>query len=219
MREAYLIFKKDLLQEYKTRYAVSSILLFAVVTLSAVSFAIGTFTASPEIKAALLWIILFFSAMSGMSHIFVREEETHTADTLKLVTVPFSIFMGKFIFNYVLLLLLELLIVPLFIAVMNMQFQDYSLFLVVLMVGTLGLAGGGTMVAAIISKSSAKGALFTVLSFPILLPVLVSGISATKKAALQADFGDAAGEVQALFAFSVVIITASILLFDFVWNE
>lgn len=219
MREAYLIFKKDLLQEYKTRYAMSAILLFSVVTLSAVSFSIGTFTASPEILSALLWIILFFSAMSGMSHIFVREEETHTADTLKLVTMPFSIFMGKLIFNYFLLLLLELVTVPLFLAVMDFQFQNYFLFLMILMVGTLGLAGGGTMVAAIIAKSSAKGALFTVLAFPILLPVLVSGISATKKAALQGGFKEASGELQALFAFSVVIITASILLFDFVWNE
>jgi heme exporter protein B len=75
------------------------------------------------------------------------------------------------------------------------------------------------MVAAIISKAGAKGALFTVLAFPILLPVLVSGISATKISALGGDMAGASAELQTLLAYDVVVITASILLFDFVWND
>jgi len=74
-------------------------------------------------------------------------------------------------------------------------------------------------VAAIIAKSSAKGALFTVLAFPILLPVIVSGISAVKKATSTFALTDASSELQGLFAFAIVIITAGILLFDFIWNE
>ncbi len=88
MHNAWLIFQKDILQEFKTRFAINAILLFALVTLVAVSFSIGTFNASNDIKSALLWIIIFFSAMSGLSHIFVREEEKHTADTLKLIAQP-----------------------------------------------------------------------------------------------------------------------------------
>ena len=126
MYKAYLIFKKDLQQEFKTRYAVNAILLFAVVTLTAVSFSIGAYTASREVLAALLWIILFFSSMSGLSHIFVREEETHTADTLKLVAPATSIFLGKFLFNVILLFLLELIIVPLFLGVMNLQIINFT---------------------------------------------------------------------------------------------
>lgn len=219
MRRAWLIFRKDVQQEFRTRYSLNAILLFAVVTLTAVSFAIGTYTASQEVLSAMLWIILFFSAMSGLSHIFVREEETHTAETLKLLAQPSSIFWGKLIFNIILLFSVELITVPLFIGLMNFQVENYSLFFTVLVIGSIGLAGGGTMVAAIISKASSKGALFTVLSFPILLPVLISGISATKIAATEAQFSAASAEVQALTAYAVVVITASLLLFDFVWNE
>ena len=121
LNDAFLIFQKDVLQEFKTRYAVNAILLFAVVTLVSVSFSIGTFSASAEIKCALLWIILFFSAMSGLSHIFIREEEKHTADTLKLVTLPTSIFLGKFIFNFLLFIALQVIIVLLFLAGMNVS--------------------------------------------------------------------------------------------------
>jgi len=219
MREAWLIFVKDIRQEFKTRYAVNAILLFAIVTLSAVSFAIGTFSAGLEILAALFWIILFFSSMSGLSHIFIREEEAQTADTLKLVARPLHIYLGKFLFNLLLLFVLEIILIPLFMGLMNFTVANLWLFILIVEIGSFGLAGGGTIVAAIISKASTKGALFTVLSFPILLPVLITGISATKTVTQTAAIAEVQGELQALFAYGVVIITAGILLFDYVWNE
>ncbi len=219
MREAWLIFVKDIRQEFKTRYAVNAILLFAIVTLSAVSFAIGTFSAGLEILAALFWIILFFSSMSGLSHIFIREEEAQTADTLKLVARPLHIYLGKFLFNLLLLFVLEIILIPLFMGLMNFAVANLWLFILIVGIGSFGLAGGGTIVAAIISKASTKGALFTVLAFPILLPVLITGISATKTVTQAAAIAEVQGELQALFAYGVVIITAGILLFDYVWNE
>jgi heme exporter protein B len=206
-------------QEFKTRYSLNAILLFAIVTLVAISFSIGTFSASDEIKCALLWIILFFSAMSGLSHIFVREEEKHTADTLKLVAEPTSIFLGKLLFNLLLLLFLELITVPLFFAVMNFKIEGTLIFLSIMVIGSIGLAAGATMIGAIISKASAKGALFTILSFPILLPVLIAGISGTKIAVYSTEIGAVSSELQMLAAYFVVVITAALLLFDFVWNE
>ena len=216
---AWFIFQKDVQQEFKTRYSVNAILLFAIVTLFAVSFSIGSFGASKEVKSALLWIILFFSSMSGLSHIFVREEEKHTSDTLKLICEPSSIFIGKLIFNFILLLLLEIITIPLFFAVMNFSVASLSIFLSVILLGSIGLSAGATMIAAIISKASAKGALFAVLSFPILLPVLVAGISGTKVAVIETSYLKAADELQMLFAYAVVVITAALILFDFVWNE
>jgi heme exporter protein B len=219
MRDAWLIFKKDIRQEFRTRYALNAILLFALITLVAVSFSIGTFNAGSEIKSALLWVIIFFSAMSGLSHIFVREEEKHTADTLKLVAGSTSVFIGKFLFNLFLLYLLEVITVPLFFAVMNFEVQGVLIFIIVLLLGSFGLSAGATMTAAIISKASARGALFAVLSFPILLPVIIAGINGTKIAVEFTMIRDAGDELQMLISYSVVILTAAVLLFDFVWKE
>jgi len=157
--------------------------------------------------------------MSGLSHIFVREEEKHTSDTLKLVAEPTAVYLGKFLFNLILLLILEVITIPLYLAVMNFSLNGVSIFLSILLIGSIGLAAGATMIAAIISKASAKGALFTVLSFPILLPVLIAGISGTKVAVYENNIKVVSGELQMLLAYAVVIITAAILLFDFVWNE
>ncbi len=219
VRNAWYIFDKDIRQEYKTRYSINAILLFALVTLVAVSFSIGTFGASPEVKSALLWIVLFFSAMSGLSHIFVREEEKHTADTLKLLALPTAIFLGKFIFNLILFVLLEVIIIPLFFAVMSFSVEGVGAFFIILILGSLGLSAGATIIAAIISKASAKGALFTVLAFPILLPVIVAGISGTKIAVNASSIAAVSAEIQMLFAYAVVVITGSVLLFEFVWKE
>jgi heme exporter protein B len=219
IRDAWLIFQKDVRQEFKTRYALNAILLFALVTLVAVSFSIGVFNAGSEIKSALLWVIIYFSAMSGLSHIFVREEEKHTADKLKLVTQPTAIFLGKFIFNLFLLYVLEIITIPLYFAVMNFGVKGIITFLCVLFLGSFGLSAGATMIAAIISKASAKGALFAVLSFPILLPVIITGINGTKTAVNYVAIVEASGDLQMLFAYAVVVLTAAILLFDFVWNE
>lgn len=219
IHDAWLIFQKDVRQEFKTRFSLNAIFLFALVTLVAVSFSIGTFNANADVKSALLWIIIFFSAMSGLSHIFVREEEKHTADTLKLVAQPTAIFIGKFFFNLFLLYLLEIIIVPLYFAVMNFEVSGVGVFLSIIILGSLGLSASATMTAAIISKASAKGALFAVLSFPILLPVIVAGINGTKIAVKHNAFAEAGSELQMLFAYSVVVFTAAILLFEFVWNE
>jgi heme exporter protein B len=219
IKKAWLILKKDIKQEFATRYTINSILLFSVVTLTAVSFSIGAYAAGQEVQAALLWIIIFFSSMSGLAHIFVREEETHTADTLKLLAPPTAVYLGKLLFNIVLLFLVETVLLPLFLGVMNLEINNLALFLSAVFLGSLGVAAGGTIIAAIISKANSKGALFTVLAFPILLPVLISAISATRISLNSVSFSAAQSELQAIFAYTVVIITASVLLFDFIWKE
>jgi heme exporter protein B len=144
--------------------------MFAVTTLIAVSFSIGSFrigdAEQPFLYAVLLWIILVFSALSGLSRSFVKEEEAGTMDVLKLSARPQSVFLGKLFFNLTLLGALELLIVPLFILLMNYNIASPALFVAMVISGGFGLGAGTTIVAAMIAQASARGALFSVLSFP-----------------------------------------------------
>lgn len=219
VRNAYYIFQKDIHLEFRTRYAINAILLFAITTLTAISFSIGPINLRAQVLSPLLWIILFFSAMSGLAHIFIREEEQQTADTLRLVTSPNSVFLGKWFFNLVLLVSLEILIVPLFLGMMGASVENLPLFLVILLFGSIGLSSVATLIAAIISQASAKGALFAVLAFPISLPILISGIHSCRLAMEGEQFSDCISDMQVLFSFSIVIITLSLLLFDFIWRR
>jgi heme exporter protein B len=219
VRNAYIIFLKDFHLEFRSRYALNAIFLFAVTTLTAISFSIGPVRLKSEILSPLLWIILFFSAMSGLSHIFVREEEQQTADTLRLVTSANAVFLGKWFFNLVLLLALEIIIIPIFLAMLGVSVGNFAVFMIIILLGSLGLSSVATLIAAIISQASAKGALFAVLSFPIALPLLISGIHATRLSLDGGSLGECLPDLQILFSFSVVILTLSLLLFEFIWRK
>jgi heme exporter protein B len=215
----WAVFAKDLRLELRTRYALNAILMFAVTTLVVVSFSVGQSGLSPKLLAALFWIILFFSAMSGLAHAFVREEEAATALTLRLFADPDSVYLGKLLFNFILLSVMAAIITPVFFIFTDAAVPGLLSFVIVLAGGVIGLSAATTLVAAIIARASVKGALFAVLSFPILMPLLLVLISATEAVMDKAVLGDIMTELQFIAAYGVVMITGSILLFKFVWQE
>jgi heme exporter protein B len=214
------LFLKDIKSEMRTRYAINAIAMFAVVTVFAISFAIRGTGLSTELQASLLWIVIYFSSLSGLAQSFVKEEESKTAIALRLYTPAEVVFAGKLLFNLVLLFGLNLISIPLFAIFISFDIANYPLFFTILIIGSVGLAVVTTFVAAIISKASVKGALFAVLSFPLILPLLVEAISGTKKA-MTADitFAMARMEIQVLLSYLIIMVVLSFLLFDAVWND
>jgi heme exporter protein B len=193
--------------------------MFALVTLTVISFAVGAFSPTKEVMAALFWIILFFAAMSGLAQVFIKEEESGTALALKLASDGTVIFFGKLLFNLALLSALTVIVVPLFIILLKTEPANWLFLIYAILLGNIGLAGATTIIAAIVSKATIKGALFTVLSFPVLMPLLIAVIEITKSAFLGGVFKDIAAPMQLLVAYDVVMIILSYLLFDFVWRQ
>jgi heme exporter protein B len=216
---AFAVYAKDLRLELRTRYALNAILMFGITTLAVVSFSLGQSGLAPQVLAALFWVIMFFSAMSGLAHAFIREEEAGTSLALRLSAEPDSVYVGKLVFNLTLLALMSAVITPVFFIFTDAGTEHVALFLMVLCLGVIGLCGATTLVAAIISKASVRGALFAVLSFPILMPELLILVKATDKVLSGLPFGQMSAEIQFLIAYPVVMITGSVLLFRFVWQE
>ncbi len=213
------VFAKDVRLELRTRYALNAILMFAVTTLATVSFSVGQSGLPPKLLAALFWIVMLFSAMSGLAQAFIREEEAGTALTLRLMADPDPVYVGKLLFNFSLLTVMAALITPIFFIFTDAPASGIATFILVLALGVIGLCSATTLVAAIIAKASVKGALFAVLSFPILMPLLLVLILATEKVLDSGAIGDIATEIQFLVAYGVVMVTGSVLLFKFVWQE
>jgi heme exporter protein B len=157
--------------------------------------------------------------MSGLAQVFVKEEESRTVSTLRMVATPGVVLCGKFLYNLALLLILEIVVVPLFVILMSVPIPSLWPFLLVLLAGSLGLASATTIIAAIISRARVKGALFAVLSFPILLPLLIAAIDGTYLSLRGEGFPACWSDLRLLVSYVVVMFTASLLLFDFVWSE
>lgn len=208
--------------ETRTRYALGAVLLFAVTTLVAVSAALSAVTVKSEVKAALLWIVLLFAALSGLARVFVREEEAGTAPLLRLSAPPTAVYAGKWLFNTALVLAVEAVTVPLFLIVLPLQTVNFGLLLGVLLLGGLGLSGAATFVAALIAQAGGgKSALFFIVAFPVLMPLLLIAVQATVGAFddIASHYDRARGALGLLTVYGVVMTTASFLLFEYIWHD
>jgi len=217
---SYHIFVKEFISEFRTRYALNALLMFVVTTLSIIFFSIGHESPTQDILAGTLWIVIFFSAMSGLSRTFVAEEERGTSLTLRLLTNSNSVYFGKLSYNFILILSLSIIIaIAYLLLIKEFSVKTYSIFWCTIFLGSCGLASASTILAAIIAKANTKGTLFPVLAFPILLPLLLTCINATKLSVDGAFFVEGVKEFQILISFTVVMVTTSILVFDFVWKD
>lgn len=222
-RAAWAVFVKDLRSELRTRYALNALSLFAVSTVFAISLGVGPLSPVlnadlPLIQATLLWLAILFAALSGLSRAFVQEEESRTAAALRLAAPPMAVYLGKLLFNLALLLMLDIIVVALFLIFVRVSVGNIGLFLATVVVGSLALAAATTIIAALVAQARIKGALFTVLALPLLVPLLVLLIRATFLAFQGAAWAEAAAPLQATASYGVAMLAASLLLFDAVWS-
>jgi len=217
--EALAVFAKEWRVEFRTRYALSSLGLFAFTTLVVVSVSLGPIGVSlsqgTAVLPVLLWIILLFSAAAGLPRAFVHEEETQTATALRLAATPSALFCGKLLYGLTLTLALEVLVTPVFVAMTSLTVRSPGLLAGVLAAGGFGLAAGSTLVAAIIAQARAKGTLFSVLAFPVLLPLLLIAVELTR-GAVAGDPADVA--LLQLLLYDATVTVAGFMLFPVVWN-
>jgi len=218
--KAFSLFRKDWQSELRTRYAVNALAMFILVTISVIMFSIGTEKITEYLTGGLLWVVIFFSAMSGLSRAFVSEEERGTTMTLQLIASPSTVFSGKLIFNLILVFLMNFVITILFgILFSSFVIRNIPLFAITFLFGNVGIAVSSTIIAAIISKASSKGTLYPVLSFPILLPLILTLLELTKFAIDGNSIYSSMTEILVLVCYDVIMATASYLLFDFIWKD
>jgi heme exporter protein B len=211
---------KDLRSELRVRYALNALLMFVVTSLAAVVIALADGELNPEILSAIFWIVILFSAMSGLSRIFVSEEERGTTLVLQLVASPSAVYFGKLIFNCCLTLILSTTVTLLYIiAFPAFIIRSMPVFLCTVFLGSLGFASASTIIAAIIAKAQAKNTLFTALAFPVLAPLLVTVIYTTALSIQGGDWGESLPQFQIMLGYLFVVVGFSFPMFDFVWKD
>lgn len=222
-RAAWAVLRKDLRSELRTRYALNALAMFALTVVLVVSSYLGPRLAprdplAPIIHATLLWIALFFAALTGLGRAFVQEEESQTATFLRLNAPPLAVFLGKWLLNVFLLFALSIVVTLLLYLLLNMRVANAAMLGLTLLLGGLGLAASVTLVAAVIAKAAARSALFAVLAFPIVFPLLVVAMLATEQALTGAPWRVALPQLQGLGAYAVAMTAAAVFLFPYVWD-
>lgn len=217
--EAAAVFVKDWRCEYRTRYALNTLGLFAFTTLVVVSMVLGPVGNAPgmanTVLPVILWLIVLFAVTAGLPRIFVAEEETHTATALRLAATPSALFCGKLAYGFTVVVLLEALITPLFLAMVQLSVDRLGLLVAALAAGGFGMAAGSTLIAAIVAQARTRSALFAVLLLPALVPGLLFAVTLTRAAITG---GDPGVELRMLLLYDGTLTVAGLMLFPTIWN-
>jgi heme exporter protein B len=198
-------------------------LLFAGITLLIFSYVVGLYVKSvPDIGPAILWLILIFTGMLGLSRAFVREKELGTLEGLKLSPVsPEEILTGKIIYNFILMLVVTVVVFPLFIVFLNFPIEgSVALALFLLALGNLGFVIVGSAISVIVMNARARELLLPVVLFPVLFPVILASVMALNKVLVDgAAFINITGEVKIIGAYTGIMLVVSLLTFEYALEE
>jgi heme exporter protein B len=220
LRQTLAVARKDFRSELRTRYALNALAMFVVVVVAVMSFAAGGEQLSAEISAGLMWIAMFFTGVTGLGRSFVSEEERGTFLLLRLTVPSTPVYFGKLLVNLVLALLANSLIALLFMLLMTGALVKSPVaFLVVVILSSFGFASALTIIAAIISRSSSKGTLYPVISFPVVLPLIILGVDLLRRSIQGIGLEKLLDNMLMLGIYTAVLVIVSYILFDLLWKE
>jgi heme exporter protein B len=219
LKQASLLLRKDLLVELRRRESLLTMFFFGVLLLFVFHFSFDLTPAKvPEMAPALLWLAFLFTGTLGLAQLFQAERENHCLDALLLAPLDRgALFLAKVFLSLVLLVIVELVVMPLFWILFNLQLWSVlpALFGIAFL-GTVGFSVVGTLLSAITLRARARELLLPLILFPLMVPVILSTIRCMEAILRTGELGDAAAWLRLLLGFDVIFVTLGILLFDWV---
>lgn len=217
LNQTLLLLWKDLLLELRRRDSLLTMFFFGTLLLFVFHF---SFDLAPdkvaEMAPALLWLAFLFTGTLGLTQLFQVERENHCLDALLLSPLDRgALFLAKTFFNLLLMLAVELVVMPLFWILFNLQGWNLlpQLFLVTLL-GTVGFCVLGTMMSAVTLRARARELLLPLVLFPLMIPVILATIRCMETIMRAGDLGDTWSWLRLLLGFDVIFVTVGILIFD-----
>jgi heme exporter protein B len=213
---------KDLLIEARGRETVLAGAVFALLVLVIFNFAFDLRVEDvATVAPGVLWVTVTFAGVLSLGRSFARERDRRTLDGLLLAPMDRSaLYLAKVIGSLASMLVVEAVAVPVFIGLFNLV-VNLPLLILALVLGTLGLAGVGTLFAAMAAHSRAREVLLPLLLFPIQVPVILATVKSTGAAIHVAglDPPDVTQWLGLLVAFDALFMGLSVLLFDYAIEE
>jgi len=215
--EIKILLGKEIHLELKQKYVLNGILLYLVSTIFVTYLAFDRII-DTDTWNSLFWIILLFVAVNGISKSFIQESPARHLYYYTIAS-PQAILLSKVIYNLLLMTILSVISFVFFLLLMGNLVVNIPLFLITLILGSLGLASILTMVAAIASRASNNFSLMAILSFPIVLPLLGTLMKVSKNALSIAQWSGNYGFIIVLLTINIAVIILAYLLFPYLWRD
>lgn len=214
------IVRKDLRTELRSRELVNSMILFALLSVLIFSFALELDrTARQEAVSGVLWVTVVFASILGLNRSLAMERDQGNLDAMLLAPISRTvIFFGKLVGNYLFTLIVGLLLLPLMTLLYNFSLLDLWL-LATLLLGTLGFATIGTLLATMSVQTRARESLLPIIMLPVVLPVLLTSVRASTSILNGTPLADWIAWLQILIVVDLIYLVLCFLLFEFIIED
>jgi heme exporter protein CcmB len=223
LRVAWIIARKDLLVEARSRELASTTLFFAVSTVLVFAFALVRDGAVPaDAPAGILWVAIAFSGTLALGRAFERERQGETLRALLLSPVERpAVYLGKLLALLLLMAGVEAVLLPIVALLFGAPIGRAPwLLFALLATGTLGFAAVGTLFAAMLVRARSRDVLLPVVLYPIAVPVIIAGVRGTSAVfAAEPDLASAQTWLTMLVLFDAVFVTLAFWTFEPVMSE
>ncbi len=213
---------KDFTAELRSKELLSSMLVFSLLVVLIFNFALEferSRATRENVAAGVLWVTATFAGTLGLNRSLSMEKDRGSLDGLLLAPVDRSaLYFGKALGNLLFMLLVQAVILPVFSILFNLSLLK-PLLLVIVLLGTIGYAAVGTLLASMAVHSRARDVMLPILLFPVAVPVLVAAVRASSAILISAGWEDIGLWFNLLVGYDVIFVAVAYMVFDYVVEE
>jgi heme exporter protein B len=211
---------KDLRAEFRSRELFSAMLVFSLLIILIFNFALELDVKTRQsVTSGVLWATFAFAGTLGLNRSMAIEKDRGCLDGLLLAPVDRSaIYFGKVISNLAFMLIVELIVLPVYSVLYSVNLFQPGLLLVILL-GSIGYVGVGTLLAAMSVQTRTRDILLPILLFPVVIPVILAAVKASSGFLTGADWEEILLPLNLLIAYDVIFIALAFMVFDSVVEE
>ena len=211
-----VLLRKEFVLEFRQRYAISGIVLYVFSMVFVVY--VASIKVAPPVWNVLFWLIILFASINAVVKSFVQESGTRQLYYYQL-TDPATLLLAKVLYNMVLLIVLSTLAFLCYSIVAGNPVKDYPLFALVILLGSVGLSIAFTFISAIAAQANNSATLMAILSFPIVLPMLMTLLRLSAIALRLMQDTSYGRDILNLLAIDLILLTLAFVLFPFIWRD
>jgi heme exporter protein B len=213
---------KDLSAELRSRELLSAMLVFALLVILIFNFALDLDPATRRestITAGILWVIFVFAGTLGLNRSMAIEKDRGCIDGLLLAPVDRSaIYFGKALGNLIFMLMVEIIVLPIYSLLYNVNLFNPGLLLVILL-GSIGYVAVGPLLAAMAVQARTRDILLPILLFPVVLPVILAAVKASTGFLDGSEIDLIRPWLNLLVAYDIIFSAVAFMVFDYVVEE
>ncbi len=213
---AWLIARKDLAIEFRTRSAFLSALVLSLLAIVIFYFAWDpTAVGAGDLAPGVLWVTFTFSGLLGLHRSFGVEAQDGAMDALLIAPVPRqAIFVGKALANLAFVLGVQAIALPAMVLFYDVGVgAAWPALIGVMVLAAIGLVAVGTLFAGLTANTRLAELLLPVLALPFFVPIVMPAAQATAKLLAGRPLAESFAWLRILLAFDLVFAYACMLVF------